>query len=60
MNKTELNRCTHCQRHNWHENTHCSWCARRLPPIRKHDRVMLHVVALVAIVSMIALAWRLV
>jgi hypothetical protein len=57
--KNELKKCPHCVRHNWHENTYCSWCARKLPKHLPYENLTFHIVALIAIVSMLTIAVRL-
>jgi len=55
--KTELIKCTKCARHNWHENTHCSWCHRKLPKVYKYEPLMNHIIVVVVVLSLCAMAY---
>ena len=54
----ELKPCR-CGRMNWHERTHCSWCARPLRENPKVYRVMDRIMFVVAIAAIVALVLRL-
>ena len=51
-------RCHHCGRHSWlvAEGESCPWCGRKT---WKYEHQVFHIIALVAIVSMVVTAWRL-
>ena len=59
MNTDELRHCRRCNRMNWHEQTHCSWCNRKLEKVYKWQRPLTHIMMLIAVASMITVAWRL-
>jgi len=49
--KTELIRCTKCNRHNWHENEKCTWCLRTLPKHQETWRKLNIAIAIVCVLS---------
>ena len=54
--------CPHCQRSNPADekgavNKTCRWCGLRLP--RRENKMLTHVMIVVCIISMVAVAWRL-
>jgi hypothetical protein len=54
MSKSELKKCYHCGRHNWHEVTHCSWCMRKFPYLNIMDKLnwLIAICSIIAIVSL--------
>ncbi|RLC12026.1 MAG: hypothetical protein DRI24_17925 [Deltaproteobacteria bacterium] len=52
MSNKELIQCPFCKRQNWHEETHCTWCARPLPtPTESRMYIAVIAMAISAIIA---------
>lgn len=54
MNDYPTRACPHCGKHSLRKGPRCPWCNRGY----EETTLLYHIVALVAIVSMVATAWR--